>query len=254
VLAVLLLWRGLAAVTRRRLQPPAGNPPAAPLLQPPTRPPVALGMARALGRRAAPLALLHARWIWGVDLDMRRILIALAAAVLLAACAHSAATQPAASTAAFNDADVAFLQDMIPHHRQAIAMAELVDGRTRRPELVELAAGITASRDAEIRTMQGFLSRWNRPAPAAGAPEQEESQVLGMLGQGQLDWLQTLAGVQFDLGFVTMLRTHHEGAVELAKAELGAGASAAVKALARQMIAAQQAEIRQLHRWKDAWS
>jgi len=27
-----------------------------------------------------------------------------------------------------------------------------------------------------------------------------------------------------------------------------------VKALARQMIAAQQAEIRQLHGWKDAWS
>lgn len=38
------------------------------------------------------------------------------------------------------------------------------------------------------------------------------------------------------------------------EAELDAGASPAVKALARQMIAAQQAEICQLHGWKDAWT
>jgi hypothetical protein len=100
---------------------------------------------------------------------VRRTLIALVAAVLLAACARSAATQPTASkAAAFNDADVRFLQDMIPHHQQAIEMAKLVDGRTQRPELVKLATSITASQGAEIRTMQGFLTRWNRPAPAVG--------------------------------------------------------------------------------------
>jgi len=185
---------------------------------------------------------------------VRRILIALAA-VLLAACARSAATQPTASTAAtFNDADVRFLQEMIPHHQQAIEMAELVDGRTQRPELVKLAATIITSQDAEIRTMQGFLTRWNRPAPAVEGAGHDESQAPGMLGEGQLDWLQTLEGTQFDLGFVTMMRTHHGGAVEMAETELRAGASAAVKALARRMIAAQQAEIRQMHGWKDAWS
>jgi uncharacterized protein (DUF305 family) len=186
---------------------------------------------------------------------VRRILTALVAAVLLVACARSAATQPTASKAAvFNDADVRFLQEMIPHHPQAIDMAKLVEGRTRRTELVELATSITASQGAEIRTMQGLLTRWNRPAPAAGEAGHDEPQAPGMLGQGQLDWLKTLEGVRFDLGFVTMMRTHHGGAVEMAEAELGAGASAAVKALARQMIAAQQAEIRQLHGWKDAWS
>jgi uncharacterized protein (DUF305 family) len=51
-----------------------------------------------------------------------------------------------------------------------------------------------------------------------------------------------------------MMRTHHGGAVELTEAELRAGSSVAVKALARQMIASQQAEIRQLRAWKDAWS
>ena len=186
---------------------------------------------------------------------MRRILIALAALVLLAACARSAATQSTSGkAAAFNDADITFLQDMIPHHQQAIEMAKLVEGRTRRPELVKLATSITASQGAEIRTMRGFLTRWNRPAPAVGGTGHDQSQAPGILGQGQLDWLQTLQGARFDLGFVTMMRTHHGGAVEMAEAELRAGSSVAVKALARQMIAAQQAEIRQLHGWQDAWS
>jgi len=186
---------------------------------------------------------------------VRRILIALAAAVLLGACARSAATQPTSGqTAAFNDADVRFLQEMIPHHQQAIEMAELVEGRTRRPELVKLAATITTSQGAEIHTMQGFLTHWNRPAQAVEGAGHDESQAPGMLGEGQLDWLQTLEGARFDLGFVTMMRTHHGGAVEMAEAELRSGSSAEVKALARRMIAAQQAEIRQLHGWKDAWS
>ncbi len=35
--------------------------------------------------------------------------------------------------------DVQFMQDMIPHHNQAMQMAELVADRTNRPELVDVA-------------------------------------------------------------------------------------------------------------------
>ncbi len=186
---------------------------------------------------------------------MRRTLITLVVAILLAGCGRGAATQLAAQEApAFNDADVMFLQDMIPHHQQAIDMAKLVDGRSRRPELVKLAARIITSQDAEIRIMQAWLTRWNRPAPAGAANEHDRPQVPGLLAPGQLDWLETLTGSQFDLGFVTMMRTHHGGAVEMAETELRSGSSAEVRALAERLIAAQQAEIRQLHGWKDAWS
>ena len=76
----------------------------------------------------------------------------------------------------------------------------------------------------------------------------------GMLAEGQLEWLQTLTGTQFDLGFLTMMRTHHSGAVELAQTELRSGTSAEVKTLARKIIATQQTEIRQMQRWKDTWT
>jgi uncharacterized protein (DUF305 family) len=185
---------------------------------------------------------------------VRPILLAVVAAALLAACGRGAASPlPAAQTPDVNDADVSFVQAMIPHHQQAIDMAKLVTGRTRRPEVVKLAATITASRAVELRRMQAWLTRWRRPAAGAGT-RHDQTPLLGMLAEGQLEWLQTLTGTQFDFGFVTMLRTHHSGAVELAETELRSGASAEVKALAAKISAAQQREIRQLQRWKDSWT
>ena len=45
--------------------------------------------------------------------------------------------------AAFNDADVRFLQAMIPHHQQAIDATKLVRSRTDRSQLVKLADAIS---------------------------------------------------------------------------------------------------------------
>jgi uncharacterized protein (DUF305 family) len=186
---------------------------------------------------------------------MRSVLLALSAAVLLVGCSPGAASEPAANqVATFNDADVRFLQEMIPHHRQAIELATLVDGRTRRPELAKLATDIAAAQAAEIQVMGRWLTRWDRPLPAVGTTDHASSQVLGMLGRGQLDWLQTLKGAPFDLGFVTMVRTQHIGAVEMAQIELRAGASGEAKTLATRIIAAREAQLRQLHDWRDAWS
>ncbi len=181
-----------------------------------------------------------------------RVVLALTAAVLLAACGRGAPTGPAA--ASFNAGDVRFLQDMIGHHQQAIEMARLVDGRSRRPQLVRFAAGIAATRHAEISTMGRWSTRWNQPTGSTTATDDGGTLLPGMLGRGQLDWLKQLEGPRFDLGFVTMMGTHHGGAVEMAETELRAGASGEVKALARRILSMQAAELGQLREWKDAWS
>ena len=46
--------------------------------------------------------------------------------------------------------DAAFFAAMIPHHESAIEMAELVEGRTQRPELTTLATAIITTQQAEI--------------------------------------------------------------------------------------------------------
>jgi uncharacterized protein (DUF305 family) len=180
------------------------------------------------------------------------VVLALTAVVLLAACGRGATADPAATS--FNANDVRFLQGMVGHHQQAIETATLVDGRSRRPQLITFAAGIAATRQAEISIMGRLTTRWNQPTPPATAMDDGGSPLPGMLGRGQLDWLKLLKGPRFDLGFVTMMDTHHGGAVEIAETELRAGASAEVKALATRILTTQKAELGQLHEWKDAWS
>jgi len=57
------------------------------------------------------------------------------------------------------EADVRFLQLMIPHHQAALPMAEAVLERTDRLEVKRLAGSIVASQQAEIQLMQGLLKR-----------------------------------------------------------------------------------------------
>ena len=186
---------------------------------------------------------------------MRKSLLAVVAVVLLAACGDPTPTSTATGAqAGFNDADVRFLQAMIPHHQQAIDAAKLVTGRTDRSQLVRLADTITTSQAAEIQTMKGWLQRWQQPLPATNQTAHEAEHVWGMMSQGELDWLARLDGREFDLGFTTSMKTHHLGAIKMASAILQEGRSPEVRMLASQILTAQQDEVDQLTRWHDAWS
>ena len=54
----------------------------------------------------------------------------------------------------YSQDDARFMQDMIPHHHQAMEMAALVGDRTNRPELIDVAGRIDASQGDEIEFMQ----------------------------------------------------------------------------------------------------
>jgi uncharacterized protein (DUF305 family) len=58
--------------------------------------------------------------------------------------------------------DLAFLQDMIPHHMAAVMMSQqLLSGvETEHPELDELATSIRATQTAEIRQMGLWMNEW----------------------------------------------------------------------------------------------
>ncbi len=56
--------------------------------------------------------------------------------------------------------DVAFLTAMIPHHADAIQMAELVADRSDRPELNDLAEAIISSQQQEIEQFEQWISEW----------------------------------------------------------------------------------------------
>jgi uncharacterized protein (DUF305 family) len=113
--------------------------------------------------------------------------------------------------------DVKFMQDMIPHHRQAMEMAELVADRTNRPELVDVAGRINVSQRDEIDFMRQWLrSRGERvPIPTAYGAMHTDHKMAGMATPRQMEELANAEGTDFDRMFLRLMITHHEGAVTM---------------------------------------
>ena len=115
--------------------------------------------------------------------------------------------------------DVLFMQDMIPHHNQAVQMSELVADRTNLPELVDVSGRIDASQLDEIEFMQQWLrERGERiPDPTAHEAMHTTHKMAGMASPEQMAELAELNGTAFDRLFLTLMITHHEGAVTMVK-------------------------------------
>jgi len=145
-----------------------------------------------------------------------------------------------------NQADVDFATGMIPHHGQAIQMADMVLAMTGNPEVEALAERIKAAQAPEIATMSGWLQGWQVAVPdpftnPAGGMHGEH-----MMSAGDMAELAGAAGPTVDRMFLTMMPEHHEGAIEMARLELSAGANPAAKALAQKIIGDQTAEIAEM--------
>ncbi|MER7416655.1 DUF305 domain-containing protein [Micromonospora peucetia] len=184
---------------------------------------------------------------------------ALTAALALTACGGDGHSSPemghgtpgtggpsatATGAAAFGDADAMFAQMMIPHHRQAVEMADLAATRAADPEVKRLAEEIKAAQAPEIATMSGWLAAWGRPVPSPGAemPHMDHG-MPGMMSDADMTKLAAASGREFDRQFLTMMIAHHEGAVTMARDEIARGVNAEAKALAGQIVSSQQAEI-----------
>jgi len=113
--------------------------------------------------------------------------------------------------------DVQFMQDMIPHHNQAVQMSDLVTDRTNRQELNDVAGRIDASQLDEIEFMQGWLSSRGEPVPEPTAHDAMHTshKMAGMASPEQMADLAQAEGTDFDRMFLTLMIAHHEGAVKM---------------------------------------
>ncbi|SDJ52042.1 DUF305 domain-containing protein [Streptomyces indicus] len=181
-----------------------------------------------------------------------------AAAFVLAACGgsedasaghgggHTAASPsaPQDGKSTFNAADVAFAQGMIPHHRQAVEMAELAPERARSAELKRLAEEIKKAQDPEIKTLTGWLTSWGEDVPAEGdAGHGSHGGGGGMMTAEEMADLEKASGEAFDTAFMELMIKHHEGAVAMAKTEQAEGAHGPAKKMAGAIITSQSEEI-----------
>lgn len=188
---------------------------------------------------------------------MRNTIIGAAAVAVLgltAACGDdgSTANQPSetsghAAQQQHNQADVRFAQRMIPHHEQAVTMAELVPDRSRDEQLRDLAEQVKAAQDPEIRKLESMLDTWGEPVePDSEQSEGEHDSMSGMMSDKQMRQLKRAEGSEFDTQWVEMMIDHHEGAVDMADTELDEGTNDDAGDLADDIVAAQEDEIAQM--------
>jgi uncharacterized protein (DUF305 family) len=113
--------------------------------------------------------------------------------------------------------DIKFMQDMIPHHNQAVQMSELVADRTNRPELRDVAGRIEASQVDEIEFMQQWLSERGQdvPEPTAHSAMHTSHDMAGMASPEDMARLADLEGTEFDRLFLSLMIKHHEGATKM---------------------------------------
>jgi len=154
--------------------------------------------------------------------------------------------------------DLRFIDGMMPHHQGAIAMAKEALQKSKRPEIKKLAVEIIKAQEVEIAQMQKWRKSWYPnvgSTPMAWNSEMghmmtmTDSQKKGMMMSEDLGASDT----NFDLRFLNAMIPHHEGAVVMAKDALAKSKRPEIKKLAHEIIASQNAEIKQMQQWKQAW-
>lgn len=146
----------------------------------------------------------------------------------LALCLLTLAQQPppalqATHTYPISQADIDFMSGMIPHHAQAVLIAQWATTHTERRDVKVLAERIVVAQRDEIKLMQTWLSDHGLPVPAADATHHKmkhrdmEHDVLmpGMLSEAELAQLNKARGAEFDRLFLKFMIKHHEGALTM---------------------------------------
>lgn len=188
-------------------------------------------------------------------------------ALLLSACGEETTKQaeppvqdaPAAAKpapAAEHTADQMFIDGMVPHHEGAVEMARLAQQRAEHPELEAMGEAMVTAQQAEIDQMKGWRKTWfgSDQTPPMGAP-MEHGDMPGMKNmegmKADMERLKTAS--PFDLAFLDVMITHHQGAVQMATDAQSKSERPEVKELAAKITADQKKEIEQMKQWRTAW-
>lgn len=166
-------------------------------------------------------------------LRVRRLFVLVITALLLTGCAT--ATQ---SNSEYSSDDIAFAEQMIPHHEQAIEMAEIALINTTNPEVLQLAQEIKDAQSPEIELMMSWTG--------VKASTHAGHLMDGMLSDSEISDLRGTRGKEFDVRFLQGMIKHHEGAIEMAR-KVTTSSNKDVANLSAAIIKAQELEITKMN-------
>ena len=156
-----------------------------------------------------------------------------------------------------NNIDQHFIEQMIPHHDGAIAMANMALLKATRPEIKILAKTIIEAQNKEIVNMQSWYRDWF----GRDVNKQTSSSMMsgGMMAQGgmhmggQEDTQILESAIDFDKAFIEGMIPHHQLAIMMAQMLKSGTNRPEMLTLANNIIESQSKEITQMQGWYKSW-
>ena len=140
--------------------------------------------------------------------------------------------------------DQAFIDNMVPHHEGAVAMARIELAKGKRADVKKLAAQVISAQTSEIERMKAWRNEWFGDSTT---PAEMPMSMPGM----DVDVVRDADDV--DRAFVEMMIPHHESAVAMATDAKTNGTHAEPRELAATIVTDQEREIAQLTTWAKSW-
>lgn len=157
-----------------------------------------------------------------------------------------------------NDVDTGFLQDMRIHHEQAVAMSSIylnvspdgnvtlrniareimLDQALESGRMVQMLRMFNEAETNETDTVMGWMGT---PVPMSDMP--------GLATDAQMNELSKQAnGTAADNYYITLMITHHKGAIHMAEYAAKRAINSEVIAFSESILSAQQGEIEELQK------
>ncbi len=160
------------------------------------------------------------------------------------------------SSSMMQDIDKHFIDQMIPHHEDAITMAEMALKKAEHQEVKDLAQKIITAQNSEIKTMKEYRTAWSKTGiliiPTALAHGMEHGLNMGMMGD--VSDLEDMENAKpFDKKFMEEMIPHHQAAIMMASMVWNSTTRPEMKQLTNDIMEAQTAEINQMRSWYKQW-
>ncbi len=151
--------------------------------------------------------------------------------------------------------DAHFIEEMIPHHEDAIKMSKIALEKASHEELRNLARSIIKSQGDEIDQMTSWYKEWF----GTSVPEESDDDLDSMMGgrMGMMDedtdYSSLVNSEEFDKRFIEEMIPHHQMAVMMANMLKNSTERNEMKKLADSIITSQSQEIDQMREWYKSW-
>jgi uncharacterized protein (DUF305 family) len=156
-------------------------------------------------------------------------------------------------TVMMSQVDRQFIAMMIPHHEQAIQMADLALTRAKRPEVKQLAQTIEQDQTREIQQMRTWYKSWyGAEVVAMPMYSQQMPQSGGMQGM-RMDLMALKNAADFDQEFLRQMIFHHQMAIQMGQMDASRFTRPELRELSQSIVKTQTTEIDQMQKWNQTW-